>query len=225
MIKTKSLTNFYNNKIKNKRSSIKIPQKNDLISSSIFYKKINYSLTNDTFCYYRQITHENNSKINPLKIISPEIICGSPYNFIPCTISFNGNFSKLKIIEEKDRIENTFSIYEIENTVVSSLIKLIVDIHRKFKKMRGNENDKKEIIDYFLEEFVNKEKNNYPKLSREDLKKCALNNYYDFSIIIKSGKRIEFIMTSYKDFKTWINGFAFIIKNKNKIISTIENNM
>ena len=78
-----------------------------------------------------------------------------------------------------------------------------------------------------MKEFVNKEKNNYPKLNREDLKKCALNNYYDFSIIINSGKRIEFIMLSYNDFKTWINGLAFIIKNKNKnkIISTIENNM
>ena len=93
--------------------------------------------------------------------------------------------------------------------------------------MSENENNKKKIIDYFLEEFVNKEKNNYPKLYREDLKKCALNNYYDFSIIINSGKRIEFIMLSYNDFKTWINGLAFIIKNKNKnkIISTIENNM
>jgi len=225
MIKAKSLTNFYNNKIKNKRSSLKVIQKNDLISSSIFYKKINYSLTNDTFCYYRQNTQENNSKLNPLKIISSEIICEPPYNFIPCTISFNGNFSRLKIIQDKTGIENTFSIYEIENTVVSSLIKLIVDIHRKFNKMNGNENDKKEIIDYFLEEFVNKEKNNYPKLSREDLKKCAINNYYDFSIIINSGIRIEFIMTSYNDFKTWINGLAFIIKNKNKIISTIENNI
>ena len=78
-----------------------------------------------------------------------------------------------------------------------------------------------------MKEFVNKEKNNYPKLNREDLKKCTLNNYYDFSIIINSGKRIEFIMLSYNDFKTWINGLAFIIKNKNKnkIISTIENNM
>jgi hypothetical protein len=78
-----------------------------------------------------------------------------------------------------------------------------------------------------LEEFVNKEKNNYPKLNREDLKKCALNNYYDFSIIINSGKRIEFIMLSYNYFKTWINGLTFIIKdkNKNKIISTIENNI
>ena len=221
MIKAKSLTNFYNINTKNESSSIKL----DLTLSSIFYKKINYSLMNDTFCFFRQKTEKDNSKINPLKIISPEIICGTPYNFTPCNISFNGTFSKLKIIQDKTGIENTFSIYEIENTVVSSLIKLIVDIHRKFNKMNGNENDKKEIIDYFLEEFVNKEKNNYPKLSREDLKKCALNNYYDFSIIINNGKRMEFIMTSYKDFKTWINGLAFIIKNKNKIISTIENNI
>ena len=32
-------------------------------------------------------------------------------------------------------------------------------------------------------------------------------------------------MTSYEDFKDWINGFALIIKNKNLIISTLEANI
>ena len=75
-----------------------------------------------------------------------------------------------------------------------------------------------------MEKFAEDEKLNYPKLSREEIKKCALNNYYDFSIILINGKRIEFIMTSYEDFKDWINGFALIIKNKNIIISTLEAN-
>ena len=62
---------------------------------------MNYSLTNDTCCYYRQNTQENNSKLNPLKIASREIICETPYNFAPFTMSFNENFSKLKIVQDK----------------------------------------------------------------------------------------------------------------------------
>ena len=214
--KAKSLTNFYKNKY-----SDKILEKESL-SKSLFYKKINYSLTNNTFCYYREITYENNSKFNPFSKISPQIICDPPLNFIPCEISFNDNFSIFNI-SIKDR-KIYYKINEIENTVVSSIIKLVVEIHRKFKRIKGNENDKKEIIDYFLEKFAEDEKLNYPKLNREEIKKCALNNYYDFSIILINGKRIEFIMTSYEDFKDWINGFALIIKNKNLIISTLEAN-
>ena len=45
--KAKSLTNFYKNKY-----SDKILEKESL-SKSLFYKKINYSLTNNTFCYYK----------------------------------------------------------------------------------------------------------------------------------------------------------------------------
>ena len=217
--KAKSLIDFY--KQRNKKKIYR----NEEFTSSVFYTKINYSLTNNTFCYYREIISEKKNKFNPLENISPKIICEPPYNYIPCTISFNNTFSKFKIINQGNDSEIIISINEIKNTIVSSLIKLVVEIYRKFKRIKGNENDKKNIIDYFLEKFSEDEKVNYSNLTREEIKKCALNNYYDFSILIKNGKKFEFVLTSYEDFKSWINGFSFIIKNKNKIMSTIDNNI
>lgn len=218
--KAKSLTNFYK---KNQATNF---GRNDSPSSSFFYTKINYSLTNKTSCYYREMGNENKLfKFNPFQNISPKIICEPPLNFTPCKICFNGTFSILKIsVQNLTGRELIFSINEIKNTIVHSLIKLVVEIYRKFKKIKGNENDKKEIIDYLLDKFVSEEKSNYPKLSKEEIKKCALNKYYAFSILLSNDKKIEFIFTSYEDFKEWINGLALIIKNKSKIISTIESN-
>lgn len=50
------------------------------------------------------------------------------------------------------------------------------------------------------------------------IEKCALNKFYNFSLLINEGKRIEIVLSSYEDFKLWINGFAFIIKNKKQIM-------
>ena len=224
--KAKSLTNFYNPpKHSEKVNNLKIStykHNKELFSSSIFYKKINYSLINDTFCYYREIRKENKTKFNPFEN-SIKKICGQPFNFHPCVISFNNAFNTLKIsVENNGEMSYNISINEIENTIVSSLIKLVVEIYRKFNKIKGNENDKKEIIEFFLEKFVEEEKGNYPQLSREEIKKCALNKLFDFSILLKDGKRIEFIMICYEDFKEWINGLSIIIKNKEYIFSTFE---
>ena len=217
--KNKSFINFHTKRYKTEKEKKES-------TSSLFYTKINYSLTNNTFCYFREINHENNFKLNLLdNNMSIKILCEPPFNFIPGSISFNTTFSLLKItLQGNSPSEKSYSINEFENTIVSSLIKLAVEIYRKFNKIKGNENDKKEIIDFFLEKFVEEEKNNYPKISREKIKKCALNNYYNFSILLNNGKKIEFIMTSYKSFKEWINGLALIIKNKNHIISTLETN-
>ena len=224
--KAKSLTNFYNPpKHSEKVNKLKIStykHNKKLFSSSIFYKKINYSLINNTFCYYREIRKENKTKFNPFEN-SIKNICGQPFNFHPCIICFNNAFNTLKIsVENNSEMSYNISINEIENTIVSSLIKLVVEIYRKFNKIKGNENDKKEIIEFFLEKFVEEEKGNYPQLSQEEIKKCALNKLFDFSILLKDGKRIEFIMTCYEDFKEWINGLSIIIKNKEYIFSTFE---
>ena len=53
-------------------------------------------------------------------------------------------------------------------------------------------------------------------MSKEDIIKSALNQNFNFSLVNKDGKRFEYIIRSYEEFKTWINGLAFLIKNKNK---------
>ena len=97
---------------------------------------------------------------------------------------------------------------DIENTVINSNIKKIIEIYRNYNKNKFNNN-------FSFEEFVNKEKNKFNDMNKEYIIKSALNQNFNFSIVTKKGKRLEFIIRSYEEFKIWINGMAFIIKNKN----------
>ena len=183
-----------------------------LNSQNIFYKKLN-PLTKNTFCYYRELLLENNQNIikyNPLKNISFDTLCLSPYNFNKSIINLSKNYDFINIIENNKNI-NKIKIEDIENTVVSSNIKKIIEIFRNYMKYKDKNN-------FSLEEFINKEYNLIQDLEKEDIKKCTSNQNYNFSLITKKGKRLEFIICSYEEFKMWINGLAFIIKNKTELI-------
>jgi len=183
-----------------------------LNSQNAFYKKLN-PLTKNTFCYFRELLTENNQNIvkyNPLKNISYEALCLSPYNFDKSKINLSQNYDFISIIENNKNIYK-IKIEDIENTVVSSSIKKIIEIFRSYNKYKDKNN-------FSLEEFINKEYNKNQDMKKEDIKKCILNQNYNFSLITKKGKRLEFIICSYEEFKMWINGLAFIIKNKTELI-------
>ena len=184
-----------------------------LNSQNLYFKKLN-PLTKDTMCYYREIFLENNQnfiKYNPLKNIDFKSLCESPYNFIKSKINLNNSFDAINIYVYNNNILNNviIKIQEIENTVVSSSIKKIIEIYRNYIKNKNMKN-------FSFEEFINKEYNLYPEMKKEDIEKSALNQNYNFSLITSKGKRVEFIICSYEEFKMWINGLAFIIKNKSE---------
>ena len=182
-------------------------------------------LTKITFCYYREISSDsgNINKYNPLKNISSKELCEYPYNFIKSTISLNKNFSSIKIVPSTQLEPIDFKISMVENTVVSSIVKSIIDIHRNYFKWKEN-NKGNSIINDFIDEQLKK----YNNLNLSDIQKCIVNKNFNFSLIIngqgkeKNNKRIEFIICSYDEFKMWINGMAFIIKNKNNILKIIN---
>ena len=175
-------------------------------------------LTKITFCYYRENNNKSH-KYNPLLDISEEYFCQAPYNFIPATISLSQNLSKISISplnEILNKIE--FNSIDIENTIVSSKIKLIIEVHRLFRKYKESSKFKS------VEDFVEKQVSKQPQLTRDEIEKCAKNKNFNFSVLINGGKIIELIICSYEEFKRWINGLAFLIKNKNEIIKSINNN-
>ena len=178
-------------------------------------------LTKITFCYYREIYKNSNlNKYNPLILydLPPNDLCEHPYNFIKSTISLNKSYDTIKIIPSNQIDSIDLKINQIENTVVNSAVKVIIDIHREYNKY-------KESKDYFsMEEFIKNIKKNYSNLSDENIEKCALNKNFNFSLLVNKGRRIEFIICSYDDFKLWINGMAFIIKNKREILNLILGN-
>ena len=126
------------------------------------------------------------------------------------------SYDKLKIapIDHLKRIE--FSISDIENTIVSSKTKLIIEVHRNYRKFKEINNDKS------MNDFIKSQTEKYPNLTEEEIEKCAKNKNYNFSLMVAGGKIIELIICSYQEFKAWINGLAFLIKNKNEIIQCIK---
>ena len=182
-----------------------------------FFEKIKF-LKKITFCYVRK--HNNKyHKYNPLLNVSTELLCEPPYNFTPATISLSQIFNQIiinPINGELGQIE--FNITDIENTVVSSKIKLIIEVHRNFRKYKESTKYKS------IEKFINSQMMKHPQLTEDEIEKCAKNKNFNFSVIISDGRIIELIICSYEEFKKWINGLAFLIKNKNEIIQSIKDN-
>ena len=185
-------------------------------SQKILSEKIK-PLTKMTFCYYR-VYHTKLNRYNPLFNIPSEILCKSPYHFANATISLTKSYDKLKIapIDHLKRIE--FNIADVENTIVNSKTKLIIEVHRNYRKFKEINNDKS------MNDFIKSQNEKYPHLTNEEIEKCAKNKNYNFSLMVTAGKIIELIICSYKEFKAWINGLAFLIKNKNEIIQFIKEN-
>ena len=185
-------------------------------SQKILSEKIK-PLTKMTFCYYR-VYHTKLNRYNPLFNIPSEILCKSPYHFSNATISLTKSYDKLKIapIDHLKKIE--FSISDVENTIVNSKTKLIIEVHRNFRKFKEINNDKS------MNDFIKSQTEKYPHLTGEEIEKCAKNKNYNFSLMVTGGKIIELIICSYQEFKIWINGLAFLIKNKNEIIKFIKEN-
>ena len=99
-------------------------------------------------------------------------------------------------------------------------LKITIDIHRDYRKYKNNKNNKNpNMID-----FIKREKLKYLNYNNEFIEKSALNKYFNFSLLINEGRRIEIMLCNYEDFKLWINGFAFIIKNKRQITQMNKNN-
>ena len=184
--------------------------KNEKLSNNLLEKiKI---LTKITFCFFRR-TNKNNSKFNPLNKISNESLSNSPYNFIKSSISLNKSYNSIRIglTAKLDPID--IYIKDIEYTIVSSSMKNMIEMYRSYKKYIKNGIGKCD-KDSFIKNEMNKNKN----LNYEYINKCIENKKYYFTLFVEENQQMEFIFFSYDDFKTWINGLAFIIKNKNKLL-------
>ena len=90
---------------------------------------------------------------------------------------------------------------------------MIIEIYRDYKKLKkiGKENYNKDF-------FIKNEMEKYSNLNYDYINKCIENKNFNFNLLVKKKQQMEFVFCSYDDFKTWINGLAFIIKNKNKLL-------
>ena len=185
---------------------------NDILISKNNYNIINklISLTKGSECYFREISNIYN-KYNPIENTNKNL-SENPFYFSKAKLNLNKSYDGISF--NSNNLNYYYNIGQIDNTIMSSNLKIIIDIHRDYRKFKNNKNNKNII----MIDFIKKEKMKYLNYSDEFIEKCALNNYFNFSLLINEGRRIEIVLCNYDDFKLWINGFAFIIKNKKQIL-------
>ena len=192
------------------------------ISNNVSYRNSNQNtitnskiapLTQITFCYYRMFS-SSNQKFNPLINVSTNTFTSPPLNLIKGTLCLNKSFTIIHIspsMSLNSPIE--IPIETIDNTIVNSNIKRIIEIHREYRKIKSTSKQ----ID--LEQFAERDTMKQYQMTKAEIIKSATNKNYNFSLLVNKTKRIEFILGSYNDFKTWINGIAYLIKNKAEILN------
>ena len=187
-------------------------------------KKLN-PLLNITFCFIRKIESKIYHKYDPIQIAvniipkksSTDSLTKPPYNFTKATVSLDKTYKTLRIVLTSQLDPIDINIKEIKYTTIRTKIKIISEIYRDYKKFvkNGNENFQKDL-------FIKKEMEKYNNLSYEYVNKCLENNKFNLMVYLENGKMLEFIFCSYEEFKTWVNGFAFLIKIKDELLSKIK---
>jgi len=193
----------------------------DILMNPNNYNLINklISLTKGTECYFREISN-NSIKYNPIENSnSNNSLCGNPFYFSKAILILNKSYEGISF--NSNNMNYYYNIEQIDNTIMNTNLKIIIDIHRDYRKYKNNKNNR----NTNMVEFIKREKLKYLNINNEFVEKSALNKYFNFSLLINEGRRIEIILCNYEDFKLWINGFAFIIKNKNQIIKMTKNNV
>ena len=177
------------------------------------FLKINI-LTKITFCFFRRIKKSKYIKYKPLNKISNDHLSKSPFYFMSSSISLNKSFNSIRVAFATKLEPIDINIKDIEYTIVTNSLKTIIEIYRDYKKYIKKENDK--------DKFIKKEIEKYPTLNDDYINKCINNNKFNFIMFAEGNLQYEFLFCSYEDFKMWINGIAFIIKNRNKILEILE---
>ena len=228
---------IYNRLIEGINDTIKLIYKdNDNTSENDFYEKGNnnndilinnnnnyniinklISLNKGTECYFREISNKS-IKYNPIENSNLyKTLCDNPYYFTKAILILNKSYDGISF--NSNDMNYYYNIEQIDNTIMNSNLKIIIDIHRDYRKYKNNKNNKNaNMID-----FIKREKLKNFNYNDEFIEKCAKNKFFNFSLLINEGRRIEIIFCNYDDFKIWINGFAFIIKNKKQIIQMNKN--
>ena len=165
-----------------------------------------FLLIRSVSCFFRLLTSKDN-KFEPL--IHSDFI--NNFNYEKVLIKLNEKFTHFLIYKD-GKINSKIPLNDIESTIVSNNMKYVIKIYQKYNQL----NKKNELIN--MDSFVKLDEFNNIPLDYNMRAKAATNKYFNFSIIINIGnkkQRFEFVFNSYDGVKLWLNGFNYIIKQKN----------
>lgn len=203
----KSQNNNYNNKNQDKIDSVQ-----------------NYNtepLFNIIFCYIRKIESKFYQKYCPIQIekkpnfkkSNHDSLTKPPYCFTKATISLNKSYKTLRIVLTNKLDPIDINIKEIQYTSIRMRTKIISEVYQDYQKFVKRYKEK---VD--KETFINNEMIKYNNLSQDYINRCIENNKFNIMLHLEKEKMIEFVFCCYEEFKIWVNGFAFIIKNKDNLL-------
>ncbi len=177
--------------------------KQEKMSNKELIQKISY-LYIPCDCFIQLVDENVQIEFNPLKDYDKKI---ENLNFNKAIIQLNKSNKTLEITQiQKEPLEININL--LEKTVVIGSMKKILNVIQLYK------NNYKSNIQLILSD-----KNLSEQIPNDDIIKCVYNKYYLFSVILSIKKKLNLIFLTYKTFKNWLNGMAFIIKNKNQLLS------
>jgi len=107
-------------------------------------------------------------------------------------------------ISYSDKTEE-ISLTDIEKTIVSKNMKKLIETQQAIRKMQHNLMK--------IDEFNTEQK--FIGNTRNDSKTI----FFTLIIQLTNGAKIEVILFSYEEYKAWLNGLAYVIKNYPKKLS------
>lgn len=107
----------------------------------------------------------------------------------------------------------SFTINDLEKTIVSRQIKNVIKIHQIMRKL-----DKENIPH---DEYFNMYSNEIG-MPLNIIEKSLSTRFFNLMIKLTSGLKMEILFFSFEDFKKWLNGLATIVKNKHCLNSIIS---
>ena len=177
--------------------------KQEKMSNKELIQKISY-LYIPCDCFIQLVDENVQIEFNPLKDYDKKL---ENLNFNKAIIQLNKSNKTLEITQiQKEPLEININL--LEKTVVIGSMKKILNVIQLYK------NNYKSNIQLILSD-----KNLSDQIPNDDIIKCVYNKYYLFSVILSIKKKLNLIFLTYKTFKNWLNGMAFIIKNKNQLLS------
>lgn len=96
----------------------------------------------------------------------------------------------------------------------------IISVYKDYKYFKENNNNKDDINLYIKK--IRKMKL-YEDMNNGDIKKCCLNQKFSFELILKEEKIIEFLFTSYEEYRTVNNNIRELIKDKKESLYNLFN--
>jgi hypothetical protein len=107
----------------------------------------------------------------------------------------------------------SFTINDLEKTIVSRQIKNVIKIHQIMRKLNKENIPHEEYFRLYSKEIG---------IPLNVIEKSLLSRFFNLMIKLTSGLKMEILFFSFDDFKKWLNGLATIVKNRNCLNSILS---